>query len=56
MQLHGRDAELAALNDLLDRAREGTSRTLVLRGDPGIGKTALVARSPRRPTGSGSSA
>ncbi len=44
MQLHGRDAELAALNDLLDRAREGTSRTLVLRGDPGIGKTALVAQ------------
>jgi DNA-binding CsgD family transcriptional regulator len=42
MQLYGRDAELAALSDLLDRARQGTSGTLVLRGDPGIGKTALA--------------
>src|ERR1700722_13922242 len=42
MELHGREAELAALNDLLDQARKGTSGTLVLRGDPGIGKTALV--------------
>ena len=43
MQLYGRDAELAALSDLLERARQGTSGTLVLRGDPGIGKTALVS-------------
>ena len=43
MQLYGRDAELAALSDLLDLARQGTSGTLVLRGDPGIGKTALVS-------------
>ncbi len=43
MQLYGRDAELAALSDLLDQARQGTSGTLVLRGDPGIGKTALVS-------------
>src|SRR5580692_832017 len=43
MQLHGRDAELAALGDLLDQARAGTSGTLVLRGDPGIGKTALAS-------------
>jgi DNA-binding CsgD family transcriptional regulator len=42
MRLYGRDAELAALSDLLDQARQGTSGTLVLRGDPGIGKTALV--------------
>src|ERR1700722_7654025 len=42
MQLYGRDAELAALGDLLDQARTGTSGTLVLRGDPGIGKTALA--------------
>jgi DNA-binding CsgD family transcriptional regulator len=42
MQLYGRDAELAALTDLLDQARDGSSGTLVLRGDPGIGKTALV--------------
>jgi DNA-binding CsgD family transcriptional regulator len=44
MQLHGRDAELAVLGDLLDRARDGTSGTLVLHGDPGIGKTALVTQ------------
>jgi hypothetical protein len=44
MQLYGRDAELAALNDLLDRAREGISGALVLRGDAGIGKTALLAQ------------
>jgi len=42
MQLYGRDAELAVLGDLLDQARNGASGTLVLRGDPGIGKTALV--------------
>ena len=42
MQLYGRDAELAALSNLLDQARTGASGTLVLRGDPGIGKTALV--------------
>jgi DNA-binding CsgD family transcriptional regulator len=44
MRLYGRDAELAALSDLLDHARNGTSGTLVLRGDPGIGKTALVSQ------------
>src|SRR5271170_8102420 len=43
MRLYGRDAELAALSDLLDQARHGISGTLVLRGDPGIGKTALVS-------------
>ena len=44
MQLYGRDAELAVLGDLLGQARNGSSGTLVLRGDPGIGKTALVAQ------------
>lgn len=43
MHMYGRDAEIAALSDLLDRALEGTSGTLVLRGDPGIGKSALVS-------------
>jgi DNA-binding CsgD family transcriptional regulator len=40
--LIGRDAERAALDRLLDRVRDGESRTLVLRGEPGFGKTALL--------------
>jgi DNA-binding CsgD family transcriptional regulator len=51
MQLYGRDAELAALDDLLDRARTGTSGALVLRGEPGIGKTALLAEVTERAYG-----
>jgi DNA-binding CsgD family transcriptional regulator len=43
MRLHGRDAELALIDDLLGRARDGDSGVLVLRGDPGIGKSALLA-------------
>jgi DNA-binding CsgD family transcriptional regulator len=51
MKLYGRDAELAVLSDLLDQARKGTSGTLVLRGDPGIGKTALVSHITERADG-----
>src|ERR1700728_4759135 len=51
MQVHGRDAELAALDDLLGQARNGTSGALVLRGDPGIGKTALLAQAAERAGG-----
>jgi predicted ATPase len=51
MQLYGRDAEIAVLSDLLDQARKGTSGTLVLRGDPGIGKTALVSHITARADG-----
>ncbi|TLF81076.1 helix-turn-helix transcriptional regulator [Nocardia cyriacigeorgica] len=40
--LHGREAEQAEIDRLLDAARAGRSGTLVLRGDPGIGKTALL--------------
>ncbi|MEE4542822.1 AAA family ATPase [Streptomyces sp. V4-01] len=40
--LHGRDGEAAALDALLDGAREGRSGVLVLRGDAGIGKSALL--------------
>ncbi|MGH3266889.1 MAG: ATP-binding protein, partial [Trebonia sp.] len=42
MRLYGREAELAVLDDLLSKARAGNSGALVLRGDPGIGKTALL--------------
>jgi DNA-binding CsgD family transcriptional regulator len=40
--LRGRDAECAALDHLLDAARKGESRTVVLRGEAGVGKTALL--------------
>src|SRR6267154_1909371 len=40
--LAGRTAELETLERLLGAAREGRSAVLVLRGEPGIGKTALL--------------
>ncbi|HEX7145715.1 MAG TPA: AAA family ATPase [Gaiellaceae bacterium] len=40
--LRGRDAECAVLDVLLDAARRGESRTVVLRGEAGVGKTALL--------------
>ena len=40
--LRGRDAECAVLHRLLGAARSGQSGALVVRGEPGIGKTALL--------------
>jgi DNA-binding CsgD family transcriptional regulator/tetratricopeptide (TPR) repeat protein len=40
--LRGRTTECAALDALLVQAQGGESRVLVLRGEPGIGKTALL--------------
>ena len=40
--LRGRDEECAALDRLLDAVRGGESRTLILRGEPGVGKSALL--------------
>ncbi|HEX3979479.1 MAG TPA: AAA family ATPase [Solirubrobacteraceae bacterium] len=40
--LRGRRDQCAALDGLLEGARAGQSGLLVLRGDPGIGKTALL--------------
>jgi DNA-binding CsgD family transcriptional regulator len=40
--LFGRDAETARLAELLADAAEGTSRVLVINGEPGIGKSALL--------------
>jgi DNA-binding CsgD family transcriptional regulator len=40
--LWGRQRERAALSQLLFDVRSGRSRVLVLRGEPGIGKTALL--------------
>lgn len=41
-ELIGRRAERQALNALLDAVRAGESRVLVLHGEPGVGKTALL--------------
>src|SRR3954464_2742871 len=40
--LRGRQDELRTLERLLDAVRAGKSRALVVRGEPGIGKTALL--------------
>jgi DNA-binding CsgD family transcriptional regulator len=42
--LIGRDSEVAAIEVALEAVRAGESRVLVLRGDPGVGKTALLER------------
>jgi DNA-binding CsgD family transcriptional regulator len=49
--LLGRDAERGRIADLLDEAREGRSGVLVLRGDPGVGKSALLADAVERADG-----
>ena len=42
VSLVGRTDECAALDALLDDVRQGRSRSLILHGEPGIGKTALL--------------
>ena len=41
-RLLGRDRELAVLERLLDTARSGHGAIIVVHGDPGVGKTALL--------------
>ena len=41
-ELRGRLSECAVLDGLLDAVRRGDSQALVVRGDPGVGKTALL--------------
>jgi hypothetical protein len=41
-RIYGRDAELTVVRDSLARAAEGKPTVLVLRGVPGIGKSALI--------------
>jgi hypothetical protein len=48
--LLGRAAEQRRLDQMLDEARGGHSSVLVLRGEPGIGKTALLAYAKQRAT------
>ena len=40
--LRGRATECARFDDLLTSVRQGVSLTLVVRGDAGVGKTALL--------------
>ncbi|MGW3352718.1 helix-turn-helix transcriptional regulator [Nonomuraea rubra] len=40
--LFGRSAEIAAIEDVIGRARGGAGAALVLRGEAGVGKTALL--------------
>jgi DNA-binding CsgD family transcriptional regulator len=40
--LHGRERERAHLAALVEQARAGTAAVLVVRGEPGVGKTALL--------------
>ncbi|GGS80554.1 AAA family ATPase [Nonomuraea spiralis] len=49
--LWGRSADQAAVDGLLERARAGRSGALVVRGEPGIGKTALLDHAGRRAEG-----
>ncbi|MEO3930525.1 AAA family ATPase [Micromonosporaceae bacterium B7E4] len=40
--LYGRSAENSALDQVIVRARDGSGGAVVLRGEPGVGKTALL--------------
>jgi DNA-binding CsgD family transcriptional regulator len=51
--LRGRETEQAAIDTFLRRARDGHGGGLVLRGEPGVGKSALLAHARERATGMG---
>ena len=51
MRLFGREPECAALDALLTGARAGRSASLVLRGEAGVGKTALLRYAESRAPG-----
>ena len=50
-ELTDRDDEREALDRLVTAVRGGQSRALVVRGDPGVGKTALLDYLARRAPG-----
>jgi pimeloyl-ACP methyl ester carboxylesterase len=49
--LTGRHAELSLLDELAEAVRAGESRVLVLHGEPGVGKTALLDHLAARASG-----
>jgi DNA-binding CsgD family transcriptional regulator len=51
LELTDRRAERDALDRLVDAVRSGESRTLVVRGDPGVGKSALLRYLIRQASG-----
>lgn len=51
VNLYGRDRERQELDRLLEEARRGNGSALVLWGDPGIGKTALLEYAAAQTTG-----
>ncbi|HST41112.1 MAG TPA: AAA family ATPase, partial [Conexibacter sp.] len=51
MPLRGRERELTRIEELLDQARAGRGGGLLLHGEAGIGKTALVAAAAERAAG-----
>jgi DNA-binding CsgD family transcriptional regulator len=53
VRLLGRQSECAALDQLVASVRAGPSRALVLRGEAGVGKSALLAYLVRRASGCG---
>jgi DNA-binding CsgD family transcriptional regulator len=50
-ELRGRSDERSALDRLLDEARAGQSAVLVIRGEPGVGKSALLEYTAERASG-----
>ncbi|MFE2108894.1 AAA family ATPase [Kitasatospora sp. NPDC059463] len=50
-EMLGRSRECGALEDLLDAVRGSGSRVLVLRGEPGVGKTRLLEHAAARARG-----
>src|SRR5256712_8511121 len=50
MRLLGRERERAALDRLVESARDGSGGALVVHGEPGVGKTALLEDSVEKAT------
>src|SRR3954471_18296308 len=50
-ELRGRSTERARLDRMLEDARRGESAVLVVRGEPGVGKTALLRYAAEQASG-----